>query len=511
MSAVGLSLSSRIGAPRTAPSRAGRWAPILVLVVALDLILAYAAFDRGAARTVLGGVLGIELLVLCIVRPWPALVAFAASWGVVHVLLSSGEAEGATTGGSASASQLIGVTLVLGFGIAAVWAHSRRGPRSVPFPLRAFAAFVVLYAIGELLTPLHRAGLSDLSKVMGGAVLAFIGYYLTHNERRLLALTRAVSIAGGVVAVDALIQYTTSSGPALRSAAHLSGPFRASSLLGSANGAAEFLLSCAGFVLLSYTLRRDRRRAHFDLAMLVIVSIGIIVTFTRSDILALLLMLAVWAALWQLRSISPMAVRVRLAVVVLAGTVALVQVIGSTSLLSRLEGRQHTYTQTNVLNGRTAIWSNELHKFESADIGTILIGSGAHTSYTKVYEPEAEKYVEYPPHDLLLWLIVETGLIGLVVYGAALFTLGRSFLKTARRRRFTPSGQVAAVAFAATLAVMLDGLFHNMQVSSDSEWYFMLFVGVALRMAQTSSWPRVQPVGDNTSAAASGGVQGAAS
>lgn len=506
MSAVGLSLSSPIGAPRIAPSPARRWALVLALVVVVDLILAYAAFDRGAARVVLGGVLGIELLALCIVRPWPALVAFAALWGVVHVLLSGGEAEG----GSASVSQLMGVTFVLGFGIAAVRLHSQRESRSVPFPLRAFAAFVVLYALGELLTPLHRAGLSDLSKVMGGVVLAFAGYYLIHNEKRLLVLARSVCIAGGIVAVDALVQYVTSSGSTLRSGAQLSGPFRASSLLGSANGAAEFLLSCAGFVLLRYTLCRDRHRARSDLAMLALVSIGIIVTFTRADILALLLMLVVWVALWQLRSISKMAIRVRLAIVILAGTVALVQAIGSTSLLSRLEGRQHTYTQANVLNGRTAIWSNELHKFESADIGTILIGNGAHTSYTKVYEPEAEKYVEYPPHNLLLWLIVESGLIGLVVYGAAVFTLGRSLLRVARRMRFTPSGQIAAVAFATTLAVMLDGLFHNMQVSSDSEWYFMLFVGVALRMVQTNSWPPGRLVGENANVAASGG-QGTAS
>jgi len=454
--------------------------PALVVVAGVDIAFAYTAFDRGAVETVLGGVIALGVMALCIFRPRPALLAFAGSWGVVHVLLSNGELE-KTGGVSASISQLLGVTVVLGFGIAVVGLHSRRGSRPLPFPLRAFAMFAVVYALAELITPFHAAGLSDLFKIVGGVVLAFIGYYVIDDEKRLLALARAVGIAGVLVAVGALAQFTFGSGLTLQSQAEISGPYRATSVLGSANGTAEFLLICAGFVLLRYALRRDRYRVRADLTTLAIVSIGIVVTFTRADIIALVVMLVVWAALWQVRSTSAIGPRVRLATIAVAGAVAVVQVVGSASLISRAEGRLHSSGTAQVLTGREAIWSNELHKLESADLGTTLIGSGAHTSNTSVYVPQSEKYVEYPPHDLFLWLAIETGLVGLVVYGSALFSLSRSFLTVARGSRFTPSGQVAAVAFATTIAVILDSMFHNTQVSTDSEWYFMLFVGVTLR------------------------------
>ena len=78
-------------------------------------------------------------------------------------------------------------------------------------------------------------------------------------------------------------------------------------------------------------------------------------------------------------------------------------------------------------------------------------------------------------------MIVETGVIGLLLYASALFSLGRSFLVTARRRRYELGGRVAAVAFATTIAFVVNALFHNTQLSTGSEWYFMLFIGASLR------------------------------
>jgi O-Antigen ligase len=464
-----------------------RWIAAAAIAVA-DLAIAYAAFDRGALRLILAATVGVEILALCVLRTRTALLVFVGFWGAGHVLLSSGEGQ-SVGGASASISQLIGVTVLVGFGIAIAHRHSRRGPNPIPFPLRAFAVFGALYTLAELITPLHSAGLSDLVKLLGGLALAFVGYHVIDDERGLLALARAVGAAGTVVASIALAQFASGSGLGLTSYDNASGVYRATSVAGGPNGTADFLLICAGFLLLGYTVRRGRSRARGELGALTIVAMGIVVTFTRADVLALITLVAIWSALWQLRSVGAFGARLRILMVLIAVSVGLMQAVGGAMLLSRAEGRGSRSSEDNLLNGRGAIWTNELHTLSAGNLGTVLIGSGAHTSYTSVFIPQSYKDREFPPHDLFLWLVIETGAVGLAVYVGGLLSLGRTFLRVARRARFTPSGGIAAVALATTVAFTLDSIFHNTQVSAGSDWYFMLFIAVALRMIEPRSWP----------------------
>jgi len=487
MSSTGLAETRRGGRPAPYRALVQRWLPLLTVIATIDITLAYAVVDHGAGEIILAGGIGIALLALCILRPRPALLAFVAFWGVAHVLLSSGSLE-ATGGASTSISQLFGATVVLGL-VTAAAPNSRSASRQVPLPLRLFGVFAFLYTVAELITPLHVAGLSDLAKLLGGLALAFVGYYMIDNEKRLLSLARAVSVSGLLVALVALVQAIAGSSFGLESYAQDTGPYRATSALGSASATADFLLICAGFALLRYTLQRDkdRRRGRADLAILAVVSLGIVVTLTRADIIALVVMLVVWTGLWQMRSVSAIGIRTRLALTLVAIAVVGVYAVGSATLSSRLQDLNPSSGAT-FLNGRGAIWSNELQTLHSADVSAILIGSGAHTSYTSVYLAQSDKSREFPPHDLFLWLAIETGAVGLIVYVSALFTLGRSLLIAARRSRFTPAGQVAAVALATTIAFTLDSMFHNTQVSTGSDWYFMLFVGATLRMIEPRSW-----------------------
>jgi hypothetical protein len=475
------------GGPGPSAIREGarHWLPGSTLVVALDLACAYVAFDRGSVEIVVGAVVGLEMLALCVFRPRASLIAFTAVWGVVHVLLSNGEVEG-SGGAGASISKLVGVTVVVGFGIAVARLRAERGSQPLLFPLKAFVVFVCMYGIAEVITPYHSAGLSDLVKVAGGLVLALVAYYVIDNEGPLLRLALAAGIAGTAVAGVALLQSIFGLEVGVAAAyPGSSGVFRATSLTGSANGTADFLLVCAGFMLLRYTLQRERRRARLDLAILCVVCFGVVVTFTRADIIALFVMFAIWASVWQLRSVSAFALRARLVLTLAAVALAVVQLVGGTAIESRLEGRLTLTSKAHLLNGREEIWSGELRKLESASLNTILIGNGAHTSYTSVYVPQAERYHEFAPHDLFLWLLIETGLIGLLVYVSALTGLCREFLTAARRRRFTPSGCIGAVALATTIAFTLDSMFHNTQVSSGSYWYFMLFAGAALSVLRS--------------------------
>jgi O-antigen ligase len=486
MSANGLLLSRRPAGLTVYRRLPWRWTAVLATIATFDAAIAYVVFSRGVAQMALGTIIGTEALALCVLRPRWALLGFVSFWGAAHVLLSNGEGE-SVGGASTSISQLIGVTVVLGFGITVVRLHARRSS-PLPFPLRTLATFGLLYLIAEALTPMHSQGLSDLVKLVGGLVLALMGYYLIDSQARLIALSRAVAVAGVLVATVAIAQFATGSSLGLASYSATQGVYRATSVAGGANGTADFLLVVAGFLLLRYTLRRDQRQARGDLAALAVVAMGIVATFTRADVLALVAMLLLWAALWQIRSVSALATRLRIALTLAVVAFAVVQAVGGATLVARIEGNSSSSSENNLLNGRGAIWSNELKTFESANLGTILIGSGAHTSYTNVYIPQSFKYREFPPHDLFLWLAIETGFVGLAVYSVGLLALSASFLRVARRRRFTMTGRVAAVAFATTLAFTFDSVFHNTQVSTGSDWYFMLFIGATLRMVQQQSW-----------------------
>ncbi len=486
MSANGVLLSRRLGGLASGRLAEWRWSAVLAALATLDVAVAYIVFSRGVAEIAIGAVIGVEVLALCVLRPRWALLGFVGFWGAAHVLLSNGEGE-SIGGAGASISQLIGITVILGFGITVMRLHGRRtGP--LPFPLRAFVTFGLLYMMAEAITPLRSAGLSDLVKLVGGLVLALMGYYVIDSQARLLALARAVSVAGVFVAAIALVQFASGSSLGLTSSSSAQGVYRATSVAGGANGTADFLLVAAGFVLLRYTLRREGCRALDDLATFAILALGIVVTFTRADILALVVMLAIWALLWQIRSVSALATRIRIVLALVVVAFAVVQAVGGGTLVSRIEGDSSPSSESNLLNGRGAIWSNELKTFDSGSVGTILIGSGAHTSYTQVYIPQSLKYREFPPHDLFLWLVIETGIVGLIVYTSGLVALSVWFLRAARRRRFTATGRVAAVAFATTIAFTVDSLFHNTQVSTGSDWYFMLFIGATLRIAGPRRW-----------------------
>src|ERR1700732_4141374 len=111
MSSTGFPASRRAGAWAGSLAGPSRRVPLVAAIAALNVGLAYAAFAQGAVAPTLGAVAGLEVLAVCIFRPRAALLAFAGFWGVAHVLLS-----GAEEGGSASVSQLVGVTVIVGFG-----------------------------------------------------------------------------------------------------------------------------------------------------------------------------------------------------------------------------------------------------------------------------------------------------------------------------------------------------------------------------------------------------------
>jgi O-antigen ligase len=249
--------------------------------------------------------------------------------------------------------------------------------------------------------------------------------------------------------------------------------------LGGAGETAGVLLVAFAFGLLRYSLRRDRAAKTSDVVALVVLGLGVAATLTRAATVGLAILLLAWSVQRQLRSVSPIALRARMALLVAAIALLTLPVLGGEIVQSRFSDANPVASGESFAQGRGQIWRDEIALVRSSARFESLLGHGAHSSYLPGRVVEGA-VTEESPHNGLLWTLVETGIIGTAAYLLFLLMLGRAFWAAARAERFTASGKVAGVALAALLAYAAQDMFTVSAASPGQHWYYMLFVGAAL-------------------------------
>src|SRR5262249_19790627 len=239
---------------------------------------------------------------------------------------------------------------------------------------------------------------------------------------------------------------------------HSASAIRVYGALGSAYSTAGALVAAAGFGLLRYTLLRDRRRCRAELASLVIIACAIVATLTRAAVVALVVLVGCWAVQRQLRAVAAISLRVRLLAVGAAALAIAVPVIGAEALQARLADVNPLSAGQNFAQGRAGLWSGKLSSFDSGSPVGLGIGHGLHSSCDSV--PGAASDLQLSPHNALIWLLIETGILGTLVYGSFLLTLGHAFRGATLRGRFAPMGQAGAAGLATLLAFLVLNAFH---------------------------------------------------
>jgi len=179
--------------------------------------------------------------------------------------------------------------------------------------------------------------------------------------------------------------------------------------------------------------------------------------------------------------ISAVALRARvLGSLALVALVA-IPLVGVHNLQSRISD-VNPFAGAGFAQGRGGIWQVELAKIVHANPLQILIGYGAPAAYVPVFARGA--FSVQSPHNLVLWLLVETGLVGLLAYGAFAISLVRAFARRARELRSTPAGKVASVALSLCVAYFVLDMFILTATSPGNRWYFMLVIAAALRISE---------------------------
>lgn len=470
-------------------------AAVIAIAAAAAIELAAASmivFWHGSVSRVLGVVVLGGLVAVLAIRPRSALLIVAGLWGVVHTVLSQTDFGGSVGGQSLNLSRAIGAALVAGLGLALL--NLVRQRISVAAPLRAAVLFLALYSVEAVMSPTRSQGFGDLVRVAAGILVGVAAYYVFDREPLLLKLARVVSWAGVIVGVATIMQFTLARVSAGLAAAifgsasytysyNATGTAAAVRVFGPLGGPGEtagFLLVAASFGLMRYALMRETTaRLRGQVVGLIVIAAGIVATLTRSSTAGLLILIVLWLVQRQSRALSAVGTRAKVLVVVAVAVLVAVPLLGAKNLQARIWDLNPTTSGQSFAQGRGQIWSLDVARFRSSDPAQVLLGHGAHASYVDLLRSGVP--TDTSPHNLIVWLLLDTGILGAAIYLWFLFSAAGAYLRAARVGRYESAGRVGAVALAALVAYQAQGMFTLSPNNPGHGLYFMLFIGATLR------------------------------
>jgi O-antigen ligase len=434
----------------------------------------------GLAALALAASIGLA----CVFRRWPILLPLAIVAALpFRVPLHAG---------GDTANLLVPLYLVIAGGVLATAARGwRTAPRSLPGggtksvtgpagPLtwlpRIIAAVVILFAVQTLYS-------ADFSKGLQDVCFFFVPFSLVYGllrdvewDRRLLvAVLLVVAVEAVCFVVVGSIEYFSRSlfwnDQVIRSN-EFHTYFRVNSVFWDPNIYGRYLALVAVVAMSALLWARERRDLSLLTALIAVVWLGLVPTFSQSSFAALLGGLAVLAALkwslrWTLAAVGAAAV---------AG-VLVILLAGGVSKLSP--------DRLNVdTGGRANLVSGGLHLFAQRPI--YGYGSG---SFPKAYREHIETK-DAPvsvSHTEPITIAAEGGLLGLAAYIALVAT---ALWTMAAGLRPPPPARHRAIARSATLAAFTALLVHSMAYAGffeDPITWVLLAIGVALAAADQRS------------------------
>jgi O-antigen ligase len=458
---------------------------VVATTLALAVLVGFVVGGTAAPPKLIFAGAGLCLMVAaCVLAPRPALLALAAVWGPAHALLL--DFKVAHIGSiDLRLSQAVGLAVLCGFALPLMNPSTRTRP--TPGALKALCLFLVLYVVETLAAPSLSEGVGDLARLASGVALALLAFHLIDTPRRLRALSHVAMLSGLVVAVVVIAQFVLIRVDASLANALFGNSFYETSyasngafavrVTGTSGGAGEasvLLLVVMMFALLRYSLDRDEHRSRGNVLVMATLSLAVFLTLTRTTSVALIVLIGVWAGMGPLTSVSAASLRLRLGAIFAVVAVVLVPFLGASALQARLSDVNPHSAGGSFAQGRGAIWRAEVDKLKSSGPARLLVGHGAHTAFVPVFLKVES--VAQSPHNIFLWLLVETGLVGLGVYLAFVFGVARAFSRASRSRTSAFARKVGA-------AYSLLDFFTLTPLSPGPRWYYMLFIGATLRSA----------------------------
>lgn len=230
--------------------------------------------------------------------------------------------------------------------------------------------------------------------------------------------------------------------------------------------------------LLSMTLAEKKTSKWWSIAALVVISVGVLLTYRRAAPVALIVALCFLAILIGRTS--------------LALTIALVGLIVLGGLVLSTAGEVRAQAAGDDFKERVEIYRTVLSL--AADHPIFGVGHGDYSAAIARYIPEGtnpdlQKNLLSSPHNMFLLVLAETGILGLLAFSLAVFSVLVRLIFRVRASREKTDQDVVIDRFAlcALLIILFLGVFHEVLRHAPVALLFWSLLGLSaarLRRAQ---------------------------
>jgi len=418
-------------------------------------------------------------------KPKPVLVTFLVVWAPSLFILK--DQELVTIGRQQlNLSRLLGGLLLIGLLLRVAYLFLvRRTKVQVGYaslPLVVFGLYLIL-CFSWSVNP-ETAG-AELLRYWTG--LLFFLVLRTEIQRHDDIEVYAHAFLAGITLAAALTLITwrlpESLGPSLVEITE--GVVRASGTAGAA-GATGALLFCGLPIFMSPPMKdSSRTRITLRLCALGIVCAALTATLTRAVLLSIPPFLFLWSRWVHPEKMSRKTTRVLFLFGVLVPT-SLALLLQNDALIVRVADIPFVGTTLSDLTagtGRLAVWQANLEAWRAADLSSKCFGLGLHSSSLLTIFAAGQD-IEVGPHNTYLWLLVDTGLVGLGIYLAFVvimttFLLGRVRVLRTSREHERHYEFVAAFASFFVIYNLCEEMFMSQVVSFGGHAYFLAMLAFA--------------------------------
>lgn len=372
-----------------------------------------------------------------------------ALWVLAAFVMSIPAENGVTLPGVGSLSRVIGL-LAFGVGVSALFSEGRFRFRPPSFFLITAFLFFFWSGMSYYWSAAPAVTASNVFTLAQLLVMAWLVWQFCRSERDSALLMQAFVIGCYITVAVALATFFSTADPGFRNV----GRFNPNT----------FAIVSALAIPMAWilALRRDRL-AWLNLVYPAFAIVAIVLAASRGGLITgIVALTAVPAAMFH------MSLSRRIVLFALIAGVTWSAFVYAPQFYPELERNIERLSSTTeelsggTLTGRTTIWKAAIQLFSSSPVGGI--GSGA-------FVPAAEPILgeKKAPHNALLAVAAETGLVGLVLYGALLIAAGLSVLGIAGSSR---------ALYVIILATLLVGMLPTNSENDKFTWLVLSLLAV---------------------------------
>ena len=434
------------------------------------------------------GLFGIFFLLFLIIYPVWSLPIIISIWGIFHEFLENEVIAGLNIFGlEINYSRATGLLIIIGILISFI-INKRVFSFMNDNIIRIYILFEVwVFIISVFLSPLNE-GLSFLIRFSSGFIILLAFYSYINTLRKLIIVSWIMVSFGCINALYTIIKYLAGTSNSFGfinnlglnsvSISYFEGISRSSGI-GGAFVSSGILMVIIGFSLVLLDNVKKKNMRYLLYFSIVVLFLGIISTITRTTIFGSIFLIILWSFLKNHGFTKKTIITI-----ILLGLlfVISVQLFNSSSIINRLSDISGSMGLgwERIGNGRLGIWASILKLLWNLSPIKWIIGGGIGFSYSAsmLVWGRAD-----PAHNQYIWLLAETGLVGIIIYLAFIFSSFSRFINYIRsmyEQNVTKlNGLIALFISIYLIFAMLWDFSHNAVFS----WFFLPAVGISLRLS----------------------------